>query len=329
MHAALGASNELSGMPKRRGLKWGCLVRGSVRILILASVFCSLQMAAAAADTGRLQCTVKDDKGRLAYATAILSWRRIGPDSEAKNVEVRAKITTDGIAEFDNLQPGFYDLVVFIMNEAKARSLIQIRNDQTAQLDVVLNVLEHPAAVVHYDTIPVGGLERANKFLAAMNEPPLCGAAQSKTADHDTYRLLWLRTFDRPILFKISFLSDQEASVTYKETDGQGGYEIGKLAANEAIDGAKVLAKKHGASAVPMILKFIREDEATSGFWQLPAEIDDGSITTDGSEWIIEGKQGEKCKVVARSNPEWGDFKKFAEQLIRISGKRFYHDEYY
>ena len=66
-----------------------------------------------------------------------------------------------------------------------------------------------------------------SKHLKAMDESSLNSMAESD----ETYRFLWLRTFHHPIAIRV-WRKGEERNMVFKELDGAGGYEPGKLIAN-------------------------------------------------------------------------------------------------
>jgi hypothetical protein len=116
----------------------------------------------------------------------------------------------------------------------------------------------------------------------------------------------------------------------YKELNGAAGYEYGSLIEHKTLNPFEIL-KKAGVpnevvqSAFDQII-----DKAMTGVWEQPFSIEDGSIRLDGATWTIEAIKEGKCHVVTRWSPERGStFRLFAEDIIRLSGRRFYYDEFY
>jgi len=95
-----------------------------------------------------------------------------------------------------------------------------------------------------------------SKHLKAMDESSLNSMAETD----ETYRFLWLRTFDHPIAIRI-WRKDEERNIVFKELDGAGGYEPGKLIANQI---RRLTTDEWD--------KFINLLQQTS-YWQLPILI--------------------------------------------------------
>lgn len=230
-----------------------------------------------------------------------------------------------------SLSAGWYDVIVYDENRASVRPRVKIRPGITAKVYADLRPIPGVvggSSVVTYDKIQKMYQGWADKVLEAMRQPCLFAPPPSENQSGESYRFLWLRSFHHPILFDVTLGTDGSATVRFVETDGAGGSEPGKIVADEQITPATVLKEREGIEGIGTIVQYIRSTQAEEGFWRLPPEIDDGSAMVDGSTWIIEGRRQGECKVVLRDNPA-GPFRTFAEQLIRLSGKRFYHDEYY
>lgn len=126
-----------------------------------------------------------------------------------------------------------------------------------------------------------------SKFLVAMDEPSL--SATDLRAE--TYRILWLRSFDPPMVFRLIILSDGSAILVVKKTNGKGGFEPGKTVLNKqmTIDGRETR-------------ELLKTLEAVN-FWSLPtlqAPDPSGFVGYDGADWIVEGKKGRQYHVVER-----------------------------
>lgn len=141
-----------------------------------------------------------------------------------------------------------------------------------------------------------------NSHLAAMNEPSLWRS----TRKIETYRLLWLRSFHAPMVFRLIIKPDGTSELITKKTSGQGGFEPGTLMTNKATQ----INKKETETLL--------EKLAQIKFWELPANEPD-SIVLDGSQWIIEGVKDDKYLRVDRRNG--GEIRDWALLLMRKSGE--------
>jgi hypothetical protein len=93
------------------------------------------------------------------------------------------------------------------------------------------------------------------KYLTALGEPSLW--QNSRTQATQSYRFLWLRTFDHPVAIRIDLKSDGTSVLTAKMTDGKGGYEPGKPILNQ---------RRHLTSE--QTSRFLRKIESDN-FWKL------------------------------------------------------------
>jgi hypothetical protein len=141
-----------------------------------------------------------------------------------------------------------------------------------------------------------------SKHLAAMYEPSLWRTPPNT----EIYRVLWLRTFDAPMVFRLTIKPDRSSELVTKRTNGQGGYEPGRVVVDQATqidkDETQILL------ATLMRLKFWgaqTKDPEPTGF--------------DGAQWVIESVKNGKYHVVSR----WGggEFKGWALLLMRKSGE--------
>jgi len=174
-------------------------------------------------------------------------------------------------------------------------------------------------------------LRNFDKILKVFDEPCFCSKAAIERAP-ESYRFLWMRTFDRPVLIALLRKGPTDAKLIHKETDGQGGYEMGSLAEIYFVDVGKRLGE-HGESQemVKGALDYIYED-AKGHVWSQPFKVvHPGLIVLDGAGWTIEAIKDGKCHVVTRHSPEPRDpVRWFVEsQLMAWSSKRFYYFEVY
>lgn len=123
-----------------------------------------------------------------------------------------------------------------------------------------------------------------SQHLVSMNEPSLWKLIKSPTKE--IYRLLWLRTFDSPVVIRLEINTDS-AKLFVKRTNGLGGYNAGSL-----IDDFKYEISKDSISNFIDLLR-------SSNFWKLSANKQ-LFLGTDGSRWIVEGIKNGKYHLVDR-----------------------------
>jgi hypothetical protein len=133
------------------------------------------------------------------------------------------------------------------------------------------------------------------KFLSAMREPSLWEA--SKTKKTQSYRFLWLRSFNHPISVRLEVNRDGSALLVTKISSGQGGYEPGRLATNRT--------QRLGQKQTSWIIGQIEELK----FWTLATipPRDPNVVGVDGAQWIFEGTKDGTYHIVDRWLPETGE----------------------
>jgi hypothetical protein len=155
-------------------------------------------------------------------------------------------------------------------------------------------------------------------FLKRMHEPSLYACAAS--SDDAEYRFLWDRSLSRPIVARLTV-----------HKDGKGILTI-RMLANAGIPPPPPRGKKKSVSPdewyrvvldrqidVPVDQVF-----HASKLFQLIKFVDDnpGSRnTTDGSDWIIESREGAKYRLVDFRNGYSDTAKDFGLYLVRDLGK--------
>jgi hypothetical protein len=129
--------------------------------------------------------------------------------------------------------------------------------------------------------------------LRVLGEPSLYDL--SANPSNESYRFLWLRTFDPPVAIRLDVNADGTGTVMTKIADGEAGYPttITKVAEVDR----HVLTREQVQAFAALVDK--------DGFWSLAT--DEPSATdkarTDGSEWILEAARGGSYNVVARWSP--------------------------
>ena len=131
-----------------------------------------------------------------------------------------------------------------------------------------------------------------SKHLKALDEPSLF--RKSKGSSAESYRFVWLRTFDHPVVVRVDIQADGGAALTTKVSNGAGGYEPGKLVENTS----RPLTKRQTEKFLATIQRL--------QFWELPTHETPETAGCDGSQWIIEGIKDGKYHVVDRWTPAKG-----------------------
>jgi hypothetical protein len=127
--------------------------------------------------------------------------------------------------------------------------------------------------------------------LKALQEPSLFEL--TKVPDLESYRFLWLRTFNHPIATRVDIKPDGTGVLTTKVANGAGGFRPGVLIVNTT----RILTKEEVQAILLRVSKF--------DFWQAANPVDD-QTGTDGSQWVIEGVKKGQYHVVDRWMPKSG-----------------------
>jgi hypothetical protein len=128
-----------------------------------------------------------------------------------------------------------------------------------------------------------------SKALAALLEPSVWEMSQ-QAPTVEVYRFLWLRTFRHPISVRLTVASDGTGVLTFKETNGKGGYEPGTLIRNTA----------EGLSKEQTQWFCDRLDDV--GFRKLKPGRN-GTVGLDGARWIMEASKDGHYQIVDRWSP--------------------------
>ena len=160
---------------------------------------------------------------------------------------------------------------------------------------------------LRYDTFVVNWY---SKHLFALKEPLLFNILLKK----ETYRFTWLRTFNNPIAIRIE-KNKNECRVFWKVSNGAGGYEPGKLKINKS--------KKVNINQWNEFKKLLE----TCNFWNL--ELGRNSSGFDGSEWILEGNDLVKYRVVTDWSPNDGAYFDACNYLIELTNLKLKAKEKY
>ncbi len=162
-----------------------------------------------------------------------------------------------------------------------------------------------------------------SRHLAAMNEPSLTCDSRVNT---EAFRFLWLRSSRYPIVIRVTRLAEG-GLLTAVVLDGKGGHAPGKVL--QSVE--KRLTEDDWVS--------IQKMSEAVGFWTMPTSeehrtkiLPDGSVEIeirgDGAQWIVEGLQPDKYKIVDR----WGGLdgiRAFGLKFLELSGIELPADDVY
>ncbi|WP_119389573.1 hypothetical protein [Taklimakanibacter lacteus] len=147
-----------------------------------------------------------------------------------------------------------------------------------------------------------------SRHLAAMDEPSLWTTDMRA----ETYRILWLRSFDPPMVFRLIILSDGSAILVVKKTNGKGGFESGKIVLNKQMSIDRPETQE--------LLKNL----ALANFWSLPTlppRDPSRFVGLDGAHWIVEGKKDRQYHVADRRRDYPDPITDWALRVMKKSGE--------
>lgn len=151
-------------------------------------------------------------------------------------------------------------------------------------------------------------LEWYSKHLAAMNEPILFNSESAKI-----FRFTWLRTFDNPVVIGLKNENDK-ITLYWKVCDGMGGYEPGFITINQS----KELTLSEWNDFSNKINDINFWSKSTRGI-----EISG----TDGSIWILEGKDTGKYQFIDSWNGM--GIRETCMTLLKLTDLKIKEDEIY
>ncbi|GGH02325.1 hypothetical protein [Silvibacterium dinghuense] len=177
---------------------------------------------------------------------------------------------------------------------------------------VLIVVLMSSSCFAQTRMFPAGALDTRNdldvfrnqwysRALQALHEPSLSSEAKDQRVE--SYRFLWLRSFNHPVSVRIYRNDKKQWMLTLKIASGAGGYPPGVLIDEETC----------GVKDVDMQAFLTRVNK--TGFWTAPNPVNDQK-GTDGSQWIIEGVKDGKYHVVDRWYPKDGVARELGWEMV-------------
>jgi hypothetical protein len=145
-----------------------------------------------------------------------------------------------------------------------------------------------------------------SKQLFALGEPILFSRQNGK---HSVYRLTILRTFANPYTIRIENCNDT-IMLYWKECDGSGGYEPGRL-----------IKDKRRALTIED-WKIFENYLTEIDFWNLPLVVEDELVKDDTSE-ILEGLKTNEYHVITKWDQKKVDISKIFIFLIELTDIEF------
>ena len=137
--------------------------------------------------------------------------------------------------------------------------------------------------------------------LLALKERPLYPLGGDEP---EVYRLLFLPTFDEPVVIRLS-ASEGAWKAVCKRSNGRGGYDPGELTTENERELSLTQAKK-----------FQRlRDQAE--FWEMPSTEDSAGL--DGSQAVLEGVRPGRYHVVDRWSPHGTPYAKLVQFMLKLA----------
>jgi hypothetical protein len=136
--------------------------------------------------------------------------------------------------------------------------------------------------------------------LCAMGEPAL------SVAGPETYRFIWLRHLNNPVVVRVS-KSSAGVTVVAVESDVHDPKD----------------RRRHEFTTGLEFWKTLRGHLDAADFWNMPGDPDDEEGCLDCADWIVEGRRGGVYHSVIRHNPKPGPFRTVCEDIGAVSGLAF------
>ena len=173
-----------------------------------------------------------------------------------------------------------------------------------------------PAGVLEPDRPDSDAFVRAwySKHLRVMGEPSLsCG----QTAEAESYRFTWLRTFNRPVSVRI-VRDAVGVRLVAVELTGAGGYDPGTIATR---------TEKRISGVDWQVLSAAL---SKASFWRMPTRPTEPTVGLDGSQWIVEGRRGRgEYHIVDRWTPRRGGYRDAGLTFLTLAGISATGDDLY
>ena len=293
--------------------------RGLVPAVALAL---TLSAAVRAAEPCTIRGDARDLQGKpISAATVILD------PANGKKVDT----SEDGSFVFADLKPGQYAVVILASGfRPWAASEVHLDAAEAATLHAVMEIEPEPT-VVYYEEPTERDLAVYGDVLTATGESPLCSPTRVQPGV-EAYRFVWLRTFHHPVVVELRFNTATDIVAVYKETDGAGGYEVGRLSKKTMRSVRKDYLDDIKDSEMATDALTMLRDEGFAELWKLPFRVEaiDNMVHLDGATWTIEGIKDSRCHVVTRWGPPDGDpVRTMGLRLIGMTREKLLFDEVY
>jgi len=231
------------------------------------------------------------------------------------------------------LQPLKAFLTLYILSLLSCKT-----NDSIDTKNIFERALKSDSLSYYFPSVLSDTAERENSFykdftqrwyssaLYSFKEPILYTKTDSKTI----YRLLWLRSFHKPVCFSMKeykgnyflnakTLDKQPSFYPYIEDKGKDG--AGKEISDTIKKGDRfaIITFNTITLLTSEQWKEIENYLTKLNFWNSPIADPNDQGSTDGANWIIEGRKDRKYHFIERRN-ENGELIPFGKYLIKLSG---------
>ena len=220
-------------------------------------------------------------------------------------------------------------------------------NDSKDTKNVFEKALKSDSLSYYFPSILSDTVERENPFFKDFTQRWYSSALYSfkepilytKTDLQTIYRLLWLRSFHEPVCFSVKKYNGNYF-LNAKALDRQPSFYLNILDYGKDGSGKEVFDTVGKADRFALItfdtIKVLTSEQRNEfensitklDFWSSPvADPADGG-STDGSNWILEGRKSGKYHFIDR-NTGAGDLIELGKKLIMWSGLKIKDDSFY
>jgi hypothetical protein len=149
--------------------------------------------------------------------------------------------------------------------------------------------------------------------LKGMGEKPLWPAA----SEGEVYGLTWLRSFHRPMSFRLNVLDDGSGLLTSRESARvRGELIIGDVA--DWLSSPVIITQSKEVELSKEFVNRFKDRLEGINFWNMPHRV--GNSGLDGSTWIFEGTQNGNHHFTSIWTPGGTQFSDVMLELMKQSG---------
>ena len=145
--------------------------------------------------------------------------------------------------------------------------------------------------------------------LAAAEEQPLYSAATAGTAM--TVRFLWLRSFDAPVVVRVTQATGGRTWLVTTKLTGQGGLPPGRI--------IRQTRRLLSASETGVFHAMLGQ----TGIIAVPPKRCIDGLMLDGTQWIIETAGPTGYSYAMRESPQDGAVHRVGRHMLKLTGWRF------